>query len=529
MPHDRMLATRHTYTWIQKYIFPGGLLPSVTGDREQPGRRTPGCGSRRATTSAPHYAQTLGSGASGSTRTPTEVAALGFDEVFRRMWEFYLGYCEAGFARRLPRRQPARPGAGHDRTPRPCAPPTSSRGLLGARRRRPPVIRAWDGSEAGPAGRAGRGAPVRRGRCAGSCGARASSGSPGPTSPATSTSRATSTDGLRRVWGALPRTRLPAGSRWPRRTVAAVHGGRPARLLGPPPPPPAVEARLHGRLHSRARDRAVIAHHYDLSERLLRAHARRAMAYSCAYWTATGPSTRPGRRAARQARPDLPQARARPGQRLLDVGCGWGSLTIHAARALRRAGHRRHAVRASSATSSGERAADLGLDRVDVRLQDYRDAADGPYDAIASIEMGEHVGAGSYPAFCAALLRRARARAAGSWCSRCREAAPAGRRPVHRGLHRARHAHAAGRRDRRPARSGGPRGARRPGDARALRADRPGLAGQPRGASWAEVVASGRRARPGCGGSTWSAARSRSRRAGWASTRSWPADGRPAT
>ena len=98
----------------------------------------------------------------------------------------------------------------------------------------------------------------------------------------------------------------------------------------------------------------------------------------------------------------------RPGLRLLDVGCGWGSLAIHAAQ--------RYGARVTAVTLSGEqaaylrrRAADAGLGAlVDVRNQDYRDITGRPHDAIASVEMGEHVGAGQYPAFCDLLSRQLR-------------------------------------------------------------------------------------------------------------------------
>jgi cyclopropane-fatty-acyl-phospholipid synthase len=95
MEHDRMLATRRTYTWIHKYIFPGGLIPSVTAiedildggrlrivDRNDFG---------------PHYAETLRLWRDRFTARADEVRALGFDEVFLAMWKFYLSYSEAGF------------------------------------------------------------------------------------------------------------------------------------------------------------------------------------------------------------------------------------------------------------------------------------------------------------------------------------------------------------------------------------------------------------------------------------------------
>ena len=96
MPHNRMLATRNTYTWIQKYIFPGGLLPSteaIIGITERHTRlRTVDMLSLR-----PHYAETLRLWRQRFTDRRDAVAALGFDDVFRRMWEFYLAYSEAGF------------------------------------------------------------------------------------------------------------------------------------------------------------------------------------------------------------------------------------------------------------------------------------------------------------------------------------------------------------------------------------------------------------------------------------------------
>ena len=96
MPHDRMLATRNTYTWIQKYIFPGGLLPSTEAIMAITERHT-----RLRTVDMfslrPHYAETLRLWRERFTERRDAVAALGFDEVFHRMWELYLAYSEAGF------------------------------------------------------------------------------------------------------------------------------------------------------------------------------------------------------------------------------------------------------------------------------------------------------------------------------------------------------------------------------------------------------------------------------------------------
>jgi len=96
MPHDRMLATRHTYTWIQKYIFPGGLVPSVTAIEDSLARSTRLRIAAR-TDFGPHYAETLRIWRDRFQARADEVARLGFDDVFTRMWTFYLCYSEAGF------------------------------------------------------------------------------------------------------------------------------------------------------------------------------------------------------------------------------------------------------------------------------------------------------------------------------------------------------------------------------------------------------------------------------------------------
>ncbi len=126
------------------------------------------------------------------------------------------------------------------------------------------------------------------------------------------------------------------------------------------------------------------------------------MAYSCAHWTGADTLAQ-----AQQNKLELVSRKLdlQPGRRLLDLGCGWGSLTVHAADA--------HRTAVTAVTLSREqdgyvrqRLSGLGLTgRAEVLIQDYRDTDGAPYDAIASIEMGEHVGAAGYPAFCAALHR----------------------------------------------------------------------------------------------------------------------------
>jgi cyclopropane-fatty-acyl-phospholipid synthase len=96
MPHDRMMASRRTYTWILKYIFPGGLIPSVTAIEDSLSRRTRLRICERYDF-GPHYARTLQIWRNRFNASRDEVLALGFDDVFIRMWLFYLCYAEAGF------------------------------------------------------------------------------------------------------------------------------------------------------------------------------------------------------------------------------------------------------------------------------------------------------------------------------------------------------------------------------------------------------------------------------------------------
>jgi cyclopropane-fatty-acyl-phospholipid synthase len=160
--------------------------------------------------------------------------------------------------------------------------------------------------------------------------------------------------------------------------------------LGLPLAPPPEEARLRGRLHSKGRDATAIAHHYDVSNDFYRLVLGETMTYSCAYF----PDPTMALDDAQRAKHELVCRKLglSPGMRLLDVGCGWGEMAIHAAQQ-----HGATAVGITLSRAQADRAAkrvaEAGVaDRVEIRLLDYRDVTDGPFDAIASIGMFEHVG-----------------------------------------------------------------------------------------------------------------------------------------
>ncbi|MEU2952476.1 cyclopropane-fatty-acyl-phospholipid synthase family protein [Streptomyces xanthochromogenes] len=262
----------------------------------------------------------------------------------------------------------------------------------------PVRIRAWDGSEAGPPG-----APVlvvRHRRAL-----RRLLWKPGEL-------------GLARAWvageidvegdlyAALDRL---SGLIWERGgdPKDSVHPVRDPRLraaakellrLGgalPPPAPPAEEMRRRtGRLHTRRRDKEAISHHYDVGNDFYELVLGPSMVYSCAYWESPDATLEDAQR----DKLDLVcrKLALKEGDRLLDVGCGWGSMAIHAAR--------EYGARVVGITLSREQAAyarkriaEEGLtDRIEIRVQDYRDVKDGPFDAISSIGMAEHVGSVRY-------------------------------------------------------------------------------------------------------------------------------------
>lgn len=163
-----------------------------------------------------------------------------------------------------------------------------------------------------------------------------------------------------------------------------------------PPSPPPEEMRRHGRLHlhTKGSDRQAISHHYDVGNDFYELVLGPSMVYSCAYWESPESTLEDAQRDKLEL--ISRKLALRPGMRLLDVGCGWGSMAIHAAR--------EHGVSVVGVTLSQEQAAyarkriaEEGLtDRIEIRVQDYRDVRDGPYDAISSIGMAEHVGSERY-------------------------------------------------------------------------------------------------------------------------------------
>jgi cyclopropane-fatty-acyl-phospholipid synthase len=157
-----------------------------------------------------------------------------------------------------------------------------------------------------------------------------------------------------------------------------------------PPRAPEGELKPRGRFHSKERDARAVRHHYDVSNDFFKLFLDESMTYSCAIFS-RGASTL---EEAQRTKLDLvcTKLALKEGERILDVGCGWGAFLLHAAS--------NYGVRAVGITLSPEQAslareriAQAGLsDRVEVRVADYRDMRGERFDAIASIGMVEHVG-----------------------------------------------------------------------------------------------------------------------------------------
>ncbi|MGW7270175.1 class I SAM-dependent methyltransferase [Streptomyces sp. NPDC054864] len=178
------------------------------------------------------------------------------------------------------------------------------------------------------------------------------------------------------------------------RAAARTLIGLAAPFLPPSPPPEEMRRRRTLHLHTKGSDRQAISHHYDVGNDFYELVLGPSMVYSCAYWESPDGTLEDAQRDKLEL--ISRKLALKPGMRLLDVGCGWGSMAIHAAR--------EHGVTVVGVTLSHEQAAyarkriaEEGLtDRVEIRVQDYRDVRDGPYDAISSIGMAEHVGAERY-------------------------------------------------------------------------------------------------------------------------------------
>jgi cyclopropane-fatty-acyl-phospholipid synthase len=164
--------------------------------------------------------------------------------------------------------------------------------------------------------------------------------------------------------------------------VAALPGGLPRR--------PGIELTLRGRLHSAERDAAAVRYHYDVGNDFFALFLDESMTYSCAIFSKGAQTLAEAQR----TKLDMVAGKLelKPGMRVLDVGCGWGSFAIHAAR--------EHGVQVVGITLSEqqaqrarERVTDAGLsEQIEIRVQDYRELPQASFDAIASIGMSEHVG-----------------------------------------------------------------------------------------------------------------------------------------
>jgi cyclopropane-fatty-acyl-phospholipid synthase len=183
------------------------------------------------------------------------------------------------------------------------------------------------------------------------------------------------------------------------------------RLIPPPPPPPQEtlpEWRRFrkGLLHSRSRDSEAIHHHYDVSNRFYEHLLGPSMTYTCACY----PTEEATLEQAQEHKHDLVARKLglTEGMRLLDVGCGWGGMVMHAAR--------EYGVRALGVTLSAKQAewAQIEIKRqrldhlAEVRHLDYRNVSETGFDAISSIGLTEHIGVRNYPSYFGSLLDRLR-------------------------------------------------------------------------------------------------------------------------
>ena len=196
----------------------------------------------------------------------------------------------------------------------------------------------------------------------------------------------------------------------PTEALEIVRGLGVGHLVPPPPPPeehlPRWRRAVEGVRHSMTRDAVVIRHHYDVSNRFYERVLGPSMAYTCALYETPDATLEE----AQAAKFDLVcrKLALQPGQRLLDVGCGWGTMVRHAAR--------EYGVRSLGVTLSLEQAQwakeaidSEGLgDLAEVRHLDYRDVIETDFDAVSSIGLTEHIGVRNYPAYFSHLRDRLR-------------------------------------------------------------------------------------------------------------------------
>jgi cyclopropane-fatty-acyl-phospholipid synthase len=184
-----------------------------------------------------------------------------------------------------------------------------------------------------------------------------------------------------------------------RLTLAAAAAAGAAGI----PRMPAIELILKGERHSTARDAAAVRYHYDVGDEFFALFLDASMTYSCAIFSRGAQTLEDAQR----TKLDLVATKLglAAGQRVLDVGCGWGSFAIHAATEY---GARVVGITLSrsQAVYAARRVAEAGVaDRVEIRLADYREFHDAPFDAIASIGMVEHVGDAQIDRYAGTLAR----------------------------------------------------------------------------------------------------------------------------
>ncbi|NYF98369.1 SAM-dependent methyltransferase [Janibacter cremeus] len=196
----------------------------------------------------------------------------------------------------------------------------------------------------------------------------------------------------------------------PREALELVRGLGWRHLDPPPVPPQETLPRwrrvFEGLRHSKQRDSEAISHHYDVSNRFYELVLGPSMTYTCALF----PTVETSLEEAQFAKYDLIARKLdlQPGQRLLDVGCGWGGMVMHAAReyGVKSLGVTLSRAQADWAKEAIDRAG-LG-DLAEVRFMDYRDVPEGDFDAVSSIGLTEHIGVRNYPAYFAALRDKLR-------------------------------------------------------------------------------------------------------------------------